>query len=454
MVRNVRAFVVIGGLGIALAIGPVALFGQTSAQANAAPLKLTLDDAIQRGIRSNLAVLERQTDDQFTRIARMRALSALLPTVSAAATQNVLENNLAVFGFRFPGIPRIIGPFGYADLRAFAEADLYNRATRLRLKVAEQNIRASELSTQDARDLVVEAVANGYLNILASAARVEAAKSEVSTAQALFERAHDQHAAGVSPAIDELRSQVELKGRQQQLLTAENQFAKNKLQLAQVIGLPPAQSFDLAEEAPYAPLEGLTAEEMLERARTARADYRSLQAQLESAKLTRDAALAQRYPTLTASGNYGFNGVNQAQLHQTFTFAGSIKVNVFDGGRIHADVSQAETLIDQRKNEIADLDRRIDVEIRTALLDLKTAADQVAVAESNLDLANQTLVQARDRFAAGVTDNIEVVQAQDAVANAQESLIASRYAHNLAKVALARAVGATESNVKQFLGAK
>ncbi len=452
MVRYVRIGVVIGGF---LAIGVVGggLRAQTAAPSQT-PLKLTLDDAIQRGIRNNLAVLEQQTNDQFTRVARMRALSALLPTVNAGVSQNVQENNLAVFGFRFPGIPSIIGPFGYADLRAFAETDLYNRATRLRLKVAEQNTRASELSTQDSRDLVVEAVASGYLNILASAARVDAAKSEVSTAQALFERAHDQHVAGVSPAIDELRSQVELRGRQQQLLTAENQFAKNKLQFARVIGLPPAQSFDLAEDAPYAPLESMSPEQMLERARLGRADYRSLQAQLEAAKMTRDAALAQRYPTLTASGNYGFNGVNQAQLHQTFAFTGSIKVNVFDGGRIHADVAQADAVIDQRKNEIADLDRRIDVEIRTALLDLKTASDQVAVAESNLDLAQQTLAQARDRFAAGVTDNIEVVQAQDAVANAQESVIASRYGHNLAKVALARAVGATEASVKQFLGAK
>ena len=417
-------------------------------------LKLSLDDAIQRGIRNNLGVLERQTGDQLTRIARVRALSALLPTVNAAVSQNVQENNLAVFGFRFPGIPSIIGPFGYQDIRAFAESDLYNRATRLRLKVADQNIRASELGTQDSRDLVVEAVANGYLTILASAARVDAAKSEVSTAQALFERARDQHNAGTSPAIDELRSRVQSQGRQQQLLTVQNQFAKNKLRLAQVIGLPPGQEFDLSDDAPYSPLDSLTADSLLDRARLSRADFRGLQAQLQAAKMTREAVLAERYPTLTASGNYGVNGVNQAQLHQTFAFTGAVKVNVFDGGRIRADVAQADAVMDQRKNEIADLERRIDVDIRSALLDLKTAADQVVVAESNLDLATQTLTQARDRFAAGVTDNIEVVQAQDAVANSQESLIASRYGHNLAKVALARAVGATEISLKQFLGAK
>jgi outer membrane protein TolC len=300
----------------------------------------------------------------------------------------------------------------------------------------------------------VQVVANTYLTILASSARVDATRVEVSTAQSLYERARDQHTAGISPAIDELRSQVELKGRQQQLLVAENNLAKNKLQLAQVIGLPPGDRFDLADAAPFTPLDGLTPEQMMDRARQSRADYRALQAQLDSAKTTRDAALAQRYPTLTAAGNYGFDGVNQAQLHQTFAFVGSVKVNVFDGGRIHADIAQADTVIEQRKYEIADLERRIEVDIRSALLDLKSAADQVAVAESNLDLANQTLTQARDRFAAGVTDNIEVVQAQDAVAGAQENAISSRYSHNLAKVALARAVGMTETNLKQFMDNK
>jgi len=440
--RYVRIFV-FSGLFLAFAVPP--------GWAQTAPLKLTLDEAIARGIRTNLAVLNRESSDKLVRAERTRTLSALYPTVNAGASQNVQENNIAVFGFRFPGIPTIIGPFGYQDLRASAEMDLYNRSSRLRVKAAGQNIRAAELSTDDAKDLVVEAVANAYLTIVASAARVEASRAEVATAQALYERAHDQHAAGISPAIDELRSQVQLKGRQQQLLAAENQWSKSKLLLARVIGLPAEQDFELADNAPYSPLTAMTPAQLLDRARQSRADYRALQAQLESAKITREAASAQRYPTLTAGGNYGFNGVNQAQLHQTFAFAGSVKVNVFDGGRIRSDVAQADAVIEQRKNEIADLERRMDVDIRTALLDLQSAADQVAVAESNLDLANQTLTQARDRFTAGVTDNIEVVQAQDALAGAQDNLISSRYAHNLAKVALARAVGMTETNLKQFM---
>jgi outer membrane protein TolC len=292
------------------------------------------------------------------------------------------------------------------------------------------------------------------LTIIAGGARVEATEAEVATAQALYERARDQHAAGVSPAIDELRSQVELKARQQQLLAAQNQLAKEKLALARVIGLPPAQAFDLADAAPYAPLEGLTPEQMFDRAKQSRADYQSLKAQLQSAEISREAALAQRYPKLALEGNYGANGVNQAQLHGTFAFTGAIRVNIFDGGRIHADVAQADAIIRQRKDEIADLEQQMDTDIRSALLDLKSAADRVAVAQDSLNLANQTLAQARDRFTAGVTDNIEVVQAQDSVANAQDALIASMYAHNLAKVALARAVGMTETSLKQFMGVR
>jgi outer membrane protein TolC len=417
------------------------------------PLSLSLDEAIQRGLKTNLGVLERETGDRLARVERIRALSTLLPTVTGSVSENVQEVNLAVFGFRFPGIPKIIGPYGYSDIRANASANVFDWSARKNLKAANQNLKATELSIQDARDLVVQAVANAYLSIIAAAARVEATRSEVTTAQALYERARDQHAAGVSPAIDELRSQVELKARQQQLLAAENGLAKNKLTLARVIGLPPVQAFELADAAPYAPLEGLSPEQMLDRARQSRADYQSLKAQLQAAEITREAALAERYPTVSLKGDFGLIGVNQAQLHSSFDFTGAIKVNIFDGRRIHADIAQSDAVIRQRKDEIADLERQIDVDIRSALLDLKSAADQVAVAESNLDLANQTLTQARDRFAAGVTDNIEVVQAQDSVANAQESRIASMYAHNLAKVALARAVGMTETNLRQFMGA-
>jgi outer membrane protein TolC len=425
-------------------------YGQTAQQ----PLKLSLDDAIQRGLKANLGVLERESADRIVRAERIRSLSALLPTVNAYAAENVQKNNIAVFGFRFPGIPQIIGPFGFSDIRATAEANLFDQKARKNWQATAKEIEAATLNTQDAKDLVVQAVANAYLTILADAARVESTKVEVTTAQALYERARDQHAAGVSPAIDELRAQVELKSREQQLLAGKNRSAKDKLALQQAIGIPGSQEIELTDNAPYSPLANLTAEQLNEQARAARADYQSLKIQIESAQLAREAVLAGRLPVLALNGNYGYNGVNMSQSRGTFQFAAEVKVNVFDGGRIKADVLQSDAVIQQRKDELADLERRIDTDIRSALLDLQSAADQVNVAQSNLELANETLTQARDRFAAGVTDNIEVVQAQDSVAGAEENLIASRYAHNLAKVALARAIGKTEINLKQFIGGK
>jgi len=416
--------------------------------------RLSLDDAIQRGLKNNLSVLERETANRLIRADRLRALAALLPSVAANVGATGQQTNLAVFGFNFPGVPSIIGPFQYVDARANASMDLYNRATRKSLQAATENVRAADLGAQDTRDLVVQAVANAYLTIVASGARVEAARVEVATAQALYDRAKDLHTAGVSPAIDELRAQVELQARQQQLLAAENNLAKDKLALAQVIGWPAAQPFELADAAPYAPLDDVTPEQMMDRALSNRADYRSLKSQLQSAELSRQAALAERMPTARLNGDYGVNGRDPSQLHGTFSVSGSIRFTVFDGGRIRADVAQADAAIQQRKDEIADLENRIGVAVRTALLDLRSAADQVAVARSSLDVADQTLTQARDRFSAGVTDTIEVVQAQDALANARERVIGSMYAHNLAKVALARAIGMTEMNLKQFMGGK
>lgn len=417
-------------------------------------LNLSLDDAIQRGLKNNLSVLERETSDRMVRADRIRALSALLPNANAFTGHTEQTLNLATFGFHFPGVPEIIGPFGYTSLRGQGSANVLDWQARKNWQASAKNLQASQLSLQDARDLVVQAVANAYLTIIADAASVDSSRSEVATAQALYDRARDQHTAGLSPAIDELRAQVELKSRQQQLLAAQNRFSKDKLTLQQAIGLPGSQQIVLTDTAPFSPVENMTPEQLNDRAKASRADYLSLKAQLESAQLSRQAALAERYPVLAVSGSYGYDGVAPAQARETWQFNGQLKVNVFDGGRIRADILQSDAAIQQRKDEMADLERRIDTDIRSALLDLQSAADQVSVAESNVQLADQTLTQARDRFAAGVTDNIEVVQAQDALAAAQDNLIGALYAHNLAKVALARSIGMTETNLKQFIGGK
>jgi outer membrane protein TolC len=425
-----------------------------SGDISAQPLRLSLQDAIDRGIRNNLGLLVRGTETAAARADRLRALSALLPNVSGTLSETVTQISLQVYGFSLAGFPSINGPFSYSDVRAFASQNVFNWTSLKNLKSAVESDRASQLSLEDGRDLVVEAVASGYLAVLAASAGVEVAKVQVDTADSLYQNARDRHQAGVAAAIDELRAQVELKTQQQRLVAQQNQLAKEKLALGRVMGLPSAQAFDLTDQAPYAPLESLQPDDLVKRAYGARADYRSGEAQFRAADLARQAASAQRYPTVSFNGNYGDIGRTFTQSHGTFSLVGSLNFNIFDGGRIRADEVAAAAEQDRRRGELADLRGKIDYEVRTALLDLNTAAQQMDLARSNLDLANQTLEQARDRSAAGVESNLEVVQAQEAVAGANQSVINSQYTHNLAKVALARAVGGTEAALKEFLGSR
>jgi len=423
-------------------------------QASATPIALSLADAIDRGLKTNLGLLVRNTGTQLAQADRRRALSALLPNLQGNISLTEQQLDLASLGFNFPAlpIPKVIGPFGYQDARAALSQTIFDETAWKNKRYAEQSLKAAQLSVNDARDLVVESVASAYLLIIADGARADATKAVVDTAQALYQRAHDQHVAGVSPAIDELRAQVELKTQQQNLLALRNQLDHDKLALGRVIGFPPGQDFTLTETIPFKALEGISPEKALQQALETRPDYLSAQMQVRAAETARDAARGQRYPTASVDANYGDIGTTFANSHGTFAVTGSIRFNIFDSGKIRSDVEQAEAALKQRKDALADLGGQIDFQIRAALLDLKTAADQVTVAQDNLNLANQTLTQARDRFSAGVADNIEVVQAQESVASANQSVISSIYMHNLAKVSLARAVGATETNLKQYMG--
>jgi outer membrane protein TolC len=306
----------------------------------------------------------------------------------------------------------------------------------------------------DAQDLVVQAVANAYLQVIDDASRAEAVRAQVLTDQALYDRTVDQKKAGTSAGIDVLRSQVELKQQQQRLLAQENQLAKDKLSLGRVIGLPIGQDFNIAESVPFSPLTSMTREEALRTALDHRPDYQSAKAQVRAAEETVRATRGERYPTVGVTGDYGDVGPTINNSHGTFTFVASARFNIFDGGRIGSDVIQAKAALKQRQDELADLGGQIDYQVRAAFLDIQSAADQVGVAKSNLELANQTLAQARDRFSAGVTDNIEVVQAQQSVASANDNLISALSGHNLAKVALARALGAADQGIRKFMEVK
>jgi outer membrane protein TolC len=258
----------------------------------------------------------------------------------------------------------------------------------------------------------------------------------------------------VIPAIDALRAQVELQSRQQQLIVARNTYAKQKLSLGRIIGLAPGQEFSLTTEVPYEPLAAMSIDEALTRAYATRSDYQAARTKVAAAQYFRKAATAEHIPTLGVAANYGAEGVNPGTSHGVFQVAGTLSIPIFAGGKAHADALQAEASLRQAQSQMDDLRGRIDYEVRTALLDLAAAADQVQVARSSVDLASQTLTQARDRFSAGVADNLEVVQAQESVASANENYISSLYQHNLAKIEVAHAIGIAEQGVMEYLNRK
>ena len=425
-------------------------------KATSTVIPLSFKDALDRALRNNLGTLISSDNVLAARGQRWKELSALLPSVSAAATQSAAQIDLAALGIRlnFPGVSSVVGPIGTFDARFYLKSSIFNWELIQRERGARENEAASRANYKSARELVVLATGNEYLLTIAAGARVDAAQAQVETAQALFAKTRDQQTAGVSPAIDTLRAQVEFQTRQQQLIVARNNYAKQKLLLARTIGLPPGQEFNLTDKAPYEPLAPMNIEQALQRAYTQRPDYLAAAQQVRSAQLLRRAATAEHLPSLGLSGNYGAAGVNVGDSHGVFEVGATLAIPIFAGGRVHADVLQAEATLRQSQQQLDNLRGQIDYDVRAALLDLNAAADEVDVARQSLDLANQTLDQARDRFTAGVADNLEVVQAQESVANANENYISSLYSHNLAKISLARAIGFAEEGVKQYLESK
>jgi outer membrane protein TolC len=418
-------------------------------------LQLSFQEAIDRGLRNNLGLLLAGDQAITARGERWKELSNLLPNLQARFQEDVQTQSLTALGFKgnlfpFP-LPRVIGPFSYFDARATLSQSLFNFHDLEQERAALERLKSAQYSYKDAREVVVLAVGNSYLLAIASAARIETAEAQVTNAQALYNKAADQQKAGLAPAIDTLRSQVELQTRQQQLISARNDYAKQKLSLARIIGLASGQEFVLTEKAPFQALTPLPVEVYLQRAYTSRADYQAAQLQVRAAELSHRGAVAGRYPTVGLDANYGDIGVTPGHSNGTWQVDGGVNIPIFVGGRVHSDVLEADAQLKQARSQLGDLRGRIDYEVRSALLDLNSAADQVEVARSSVELAEEALTQSRDRFSAGVTDNLEVVQAQEAVAGAHESYIQSLYAHNLAKVELAHAIGDAEQGVKRYL---
>jgi outer membrane protein TolC len=421
-------------------------------------LSLSLQDALDRGLKQNLGLLLSNADIANARGQRWQQLSALLPHVNLAPYADVSQVNLAEFGFSFhiPGanIPTVVGPFSYFDARADLSQTLFDWGAVNKTRASQQQVKSTEYTYKDSRDLVVLTVGYAYLQAIADEALIESVNAQVQTAQALYDQASDQLKAGTSPAIDALRARVELQTRQQQLIQSKNDFAIQKLSLARAIGLAPGQQFELTDKSPYQPFEMLTVDEALKHAYDSRSDYQAALASVRAAEYSRQAAVAGYYPTLSFTSDYGIAGQHFDSNHGVFDVRGTLNVPIFTGGAVKGDILRADAQLQQSRQRLENLRGQIDADVRTALLNLESASELVTVAQSNIDLAEQTLTQSRDRFAAGVTDTVEVVQSQETVATAHQNYISSLYSYNYAKISLARAMGAAEAGVKQYFKGK
>jgi outer membrane protein TolC len=420
-------------------------------------IQLSLSDAIDRGLRQNLALLLGEQGTRASRAQRLRSLSDLLPNVTTRTAETAEQVNLAALGFSastFPGVPSVIGPFGVFDTRANLSQRLFDWKVIQNTRSASENVKAAQLSYKDTRELVVLVVTNLYLQAVQGKSRVDVARAQVDTAKAVYQQAVDLERAGVAARIDVLRAQVEMQAQQQRLLSAENDLEKQKLVLARAIGLAVGQQFETSDKVPYGPLPPVTFEQALEDAFRNRPDYLQAQSLVRAAELARSAAVAGRFPTVRFDGDYGAIGPTPGNSHGTFTAVASLQVPIFQGGRVRADVQENDALLQERQAQLGDMRNLIESEVRTAFMDVNTAAKQVDVAQSSVALATEQLQQSRDRLVAGVANTLEVVQAQEALAAANDTYISALYAHNVAKASLARAVGMAERAIKQYLGGR
>lgn len=415
-------------------------------------LALPLAEAIERGLKANLGLVLTDQGAAAARGARRVSLSRLLPAVSVQGSETSEQLNLAAFGLKpAPGMPAVVGPFGVFDFRGVVSQTILNLRNMENARAGTESVKAAEFQVKDARDAVTLVVAALYLQAQAGASRIEAVKAQVAGSQALYEQAVDYKKAGTVPAIDVLRARVELQTQQQRLIAARNAYAKQKLQLGRAIGLPDGQAIRLTDAMPDTPAQAMEFEEALRLAYAERMDYQSQAAKVRAAERSLKAASAGRYPTVDFNGDYGVMGSSVVSSHGVYTASVGVKIPVFQGRRVQGEVEQAAAALEREKAQLADLRGRIAYEIRAAMLDVKAAADQVEVSRSSVDLARQQETQARDRFAAGVTNNLEVVQAQEALAGANENYISSLLGYNIAKASLARAMGGVETKIRALL---
>jgi outer membrane protein TolC len=424
----------------------------TKGTVTAEPLKLSAVDAVKRALDANLGLLLQEESEATAHGARWRALAELLPNVSGNLHESRQVINLEAYGF--PAPDPIVGPFNVFDARAYVSQPVIDLAALNDARAASYREQAAKYSIRSARDLVVLVTLNLYLETVSAESRVQSVRAQQQTADTLLTQAQDLKSSGLIAGIDVLRAQVQSQTQRQRLIAAENEYEKSKLQLKRAIGVPIGQVVTLTDAMPYAPIPAPEIEGALTRALEQRADYLEAQSRVSAAESTSLAATRALLPTLRIDGDWGAIGQTASGAANTYSIAANVRIPVFDGGKTTARRIESESALRQRRAELEELRGRIEYEVRAAVLDLNAADQQVQAAKTNTELAGQQLQQARDRFGAGVADNLELTQAQEAVARASEAYIAALYTHNLAKASLARSLGVAEAAVMTYLGGR
>ena len=416
-------------------------------------LKLSVLDVIKRALDHNLGVLLAEEDANDATGNRAVALSDLLPHVSGRVSQERRKTNLEAFGFPLrEDFPRIVGPFSVFDARVFLTQTVLDMSAFNDFRAAEHSVTAAKHSSRSARDLVVLVAANLYLQTLATEARAVTARAQLETATTLHQQALGLRQSGLVAGIDVVRAEVRMITERQRVTAATNDFEKSKLQLARVIGLPPGQLFELSQEIPFVPVPEMTLEEALARAYRERPDYLAAQERVQEAESARRAIVGEALPSVRVTADYGAIGLHVSSSLPTFSIVGALSVPIFEGGRVQGRLAQADSELRTRRAQAEDAKAEIYYDVRTAFLDLKATEEALQTATRARELAGLQLTQSRDRFAAGVTSNIEVVQSQEVVAQASEQYIAALYGFNVAKAMLARSLGTAEEAVAKYLG--
>ena len=415
-------------------------------------LPLTLIEVVDLGLKANLGLIDTEQEHAQSRAARMRALSVLLPQLSAELVGAFRDFPLNTIGAQKLGLPNMIGNFNYQTANISLQQKILDISALHEIKASHAEEEVSEASLADAKNIVVLASTSAYLQVLASQSRVQEAQAEVASSHALESLLKDRVKREVSPEIDAIRATVTRESADQRFALAQVRLEKDKLGLTRIIGLPVEQEFTLTTELGFTKAPQQDLDTLVQEATTSRQDLKAAAARVEFSKQQVKTQTSKRLPELEIRANGGETGVNFGHAYGTYEVAGRLSVPIFTGRRIEADVDTATATLRRREAEYQDLQQRTRYDVRSAVLDLRAADTSVDVAKTNLQLAKEGLRQAKDRFDAGVSNSLELIQAEQAVASAQDNDIASVYAHNLAKLLLVRSTGTAERDYITYLG--